>query len=104
MLPGGADWQYVRGDGVIELEARYSISTGDGTEIAVINRGLRRAEPQIMERLSRGEAVDPALVYCRTVPMFEAPAGPYDWLNRSIFVATAARLPDKVQIRVFEVL
>ncbi len=51
-----------------------------------------------MERLSRGEAVDPALVYCRTVPVFEAPAGPYDWLNRSIFLAVAARLPDKVQI------
>ena len=104
IVPGGADWQYVRGDGVVELEARYSIRTKDGTEIAVINRGLRRAPPEIMERMSRGEAVDPALVYFRTVPTFEAPAGPYDWLNRSVFVATAARLPDKVQIRVFEVL
>ena len=104
IVPGGADWQYVRGDGVLELEARYSIRTGDGTEIAVVNRGLRRAPPEIMERMSRGEAVDPALVYFRTVPTFEAPAGPYDWLNRSVFLATAARLPDKVQIRVFEVL
>ena len=104
IVPGGADWQYVRGDGVVELEARYSIKTRDGTEIAVINRGLRRAPPDVMEQMSRGEAVDPALVYCRTVPTFEAPAGPYDWLNRSVFVATAARLPDKVQIRVFEVV
>ena len=104
IVAGGADWQYVRSDGVVELEARYSIRTSDGTEIAVINRGLRRAEPQIMERMARGKAVDPALVYCRTMPTFEAPAGPYDWLNRSMFVATAARLPDKVQIRVFEVL
>ncbi len=104
IVPGGADWQYVRGDGVLELEARYSIRTRDGVEIAIINRGLRRASPEIMERMSRGEAVDPALVYFRTVPTFEAPAGPYDWLNRSVFLATAARLPDKVQIRVFEVL
>jgi hypothetical protein len=104
ILPGGADWQYVRADGVVELEARYSIRTPDGVEIAVVNRGLRRAPPEVMERMSRGEAVDPALVYFRTVPTFEAPASPYDWLNRSIFVATAARLPDKVQIRVFEVL
>jgi len=101
---GGADWQYVRSDGVVELEARYSILTGDGTQIAVINRGVRRAPPEVMERMSRGEAVDPGLVYCRTVPTFEAPAGAYDWLNGSIFVATAARLPDRVQIRVFEVL
>jgi len=104
IVPGGADWQHVRSDGVVELEARYSIRTRDGIEIAITNRGLRRAEPQIMQRLSRGEAVDPALVYCRTVPTFEAPSGPYDWLNRSIFLATAARLPDKVQIRVFEVM
>jgi hypothetical protein len=104
IVAGGSDWQHVRSDAVVELEARYSIRTRDGTEIAVTNRGLRRAPPEILERMSRGEAVDPELVYFRTVPTFEAPAGPYDWLNRSIFVATAARLPDKVQIRVFEVL
>ena len=104
VMPGGADWQYVRSDGVVELEARYSIRTHDGVEIAVANRGLRRAAPEIMERIARGEPVDPALVYCRTVPTFEAPAGPYDWLNRSIFLGTAARLPDKVLIEVFEAL
>jgi len=104
VVPGGADWQYVRADGVVELVARYSIRTKDGTEIAIVNRGLRRATPEVMERLSRGEAVDPSLVYCRTVPVFEAPAGPHAWLNGSVFVATAARFPDKVQIKVFEVL
>jgi hypothetical protein len=104
VVPGGADWQYVRSDGVVELEARYSVKASDGTEIAVTNHGLRRAPPQIMDRLARGEVVEPALVYFRTVPVFEAPAGPHDWLNRSIFIATAARFPDRVQIRVFEVL
>lgn len=104
IVPGGADWQYVRGDGVVELEARYSIRTQEGIEIAITNRGLRRAPPEVTERMSRGEAVDPALVYFRTVPTFEAPAGPYEWLNRSVFVATAARLPGRVQVRVYEVL
>ncbi len=104
MVPGGADWQYVRADGVVELVARYSIGTKDGAEIAVTNRGVRRAAPEVMERLTRGEAVDPSLVYCRTVPVFEAPAGPHEWLNGSVFVASAARFPDKVQIKVFEVL
>jgi hypothetical protein len=104
IVPGGADWQYVRGDGILELVARYSIRTRDGVEIAVTNRGIRRASPEVMERMSRGEAVDPALVYFRTVPTFEAPAGSYDWLNRSVFVATAARLPDKVRVTVFELL
>jgi len=103
VMPGGADWQYLRSDSVLELDARYSIRTSDGTEIAVTNRGMRRASPEIMDRLSRGETVDPELVYFRTVPVFEAPAGPHEWLNRSIFVATAARFPDK-ELRVFEVL
>jgi len=48
--------------------------------------------------------VDSAQVYFRTAPTFEALAGPYAWLNRSLFVATAARLPAKVQITVFEVV
>jgi len=104
VLPGGADWQYVRSDGVLELVARYSIRTHDGVEIAVTNRGLRRAPPETMARLTRGEVVDPALVYCRTTPQFEAPAGPYEWLNRSVFVCSAARMPDRVRIEVFEVL
>jgi hypothetical protein len=103
IVPGGADWQYVRGDGVVELVARYSIRTHDGVEIAVTNSGLRRAAPEVMARLSRGESVDPALVYCRTVLVFEAAAGPYEWLNASVFVCSAARLPDKVQIEAFEV-
>lgn len=104
IVPGGADWQYLRSDGILELVARYSLLTRDGVEIAVTNRGLRRASPEIMERMSRGEPVDPALVYFRTVPAFEAPAGAYAWLNASIFVATAARLPDKVRITVLEVM
>lgn len=104
VLPGGADWQYVRGDGVVELVARYSIRTADGVEIAVTNGGLRRAAPEVMERMARGEAVDPALVYCRTSPQFEAPEGPYAWLNRSVFLGSATRLPDTVLIEVFEVL
>jgi hypothetical protein len=103
IVPGGDDWQIVAADGVVELEARYAIRTSDGVEIAILNRGLRRAAPEIMERLSRGEPVDPALVYFRTVPTFEAPAGAHDWLNRSVFLGLAARFPDRVHVRVFEV-
>ena len=58
IIPGGADWQYVRSDGVVELEARYTMRTSDGIEIAVRNRGLRRAPAELMERLSRGEHVN----------------------------------------------
>jgi len=103
VLPGGADWQYARDDGSVELVARYAIKTSTGPEIAVCNRGIRRAAPELMARMAAGLPVDPALVYFRTVPSFEAPEGPYAWLNRSLFLASAVRLPEQVKIRVFEV-
>jgi hypothetical protein len=104
VVPGGADWQYVRSDGVVELEARYTLRTSEGIEIAITNRGLRRAPAAVMERLLRSEPVDARNVYFRTAPVFEAPAGPYDWLNQSIFIATAERLSDKVHLAIFEVV
>jgi uncharacterized protein DUF3237 len=42
-------------------------------------------------------------VYCRTFPIIEGPEGPYAWLNRSVFVATAARYPDSIILRFFRV-
>ena len=105
VIPGGADWQIVRPDGVIDLVASYAIRTHDGVEISVVNSGIRRASEATMAKLSRGEPVDPSLVYCRTIPKFEAPIdSPYDWLNRSVFLADAERRPDSVRITMFEVL
>src|SRR5262249_46366678 len=70
--------------------------------IAITNRGLRRAPAAVMERLLRGGPVDARNVYFLTVPVFEAPAGPYGWLNQSVFIATAERLPNKVRLSIFE--
>ena len=104
VIPGGADWQIVHADSTIDLTARYTIEAADGTRIGVVNRGLRRAAPEILARLAAGETVDPALVYFRTTPVFETPEGPHRWLSRSIFVATAQRHPAGVLLRFFEVL
>ena len=103
VMPGGADWQIIRADGVTELTAVYELKADDGTLIHVINRGLRHGPAEVMQRLARGEPVDPGSYYFRTVPVFEAPAGAHDWLNRSIFVASGVRRASDVQIRVFEV-
>ncbi len=104
ILPGGADWQFIRNDGVIELEAKYWVETHDGVLISVVNRGLRHAPEDIMDQMNRGEVVDSSDVYFRSIPTFEAPAGTYEWLNRSIFVANLERMPDKVRMAVFQVL
>lgn len=99
ILPGGADWQYVRPDGVLDLEARYTIRTTDGVLVSVTNRGLRHGPPEIIDRVMRGEPVPPGSYYFRTVARFEAPAGPLDWLNKGIFVGVAERRPDAAIVR-----
>lgn len=104
VVPGGADWQIVRDDWVIDLTARYTIQAADGTYIGVVNRGLRHTTAEVQARLNAGETVDPALVYFRTTPVFEAPEGPHHWLTRSIFVGTAQRHPEGVLLRFFAVL
>jgi hypothetical protein len=102
VLPGGADRQFNRADGLMVLEARYEIESDDGVLISVVNRGLRRASEDALRRLIAGEAVDPAEVYCRTTPVFEAPEGAYAWLNESVFVGSAVRHPESVTITVYE--
>ena len=99
ILPGGADWQIVRADGVAELDTRYTLETDDGQLVYVQNAGLRRASPEVTAKLMVGELVDPSLVYFRTVPKFETSVPDLAWLMRSIFVGTGERYPTEVLIR-----
>jgi hypothetical protein len=97
ILPGGADWQFVRPDGVLQLEARYTVRTPDGALISVTNRGLRHGPPEIIDRITRGEPVPAGSYYFRTVAEFEA--GPLEWLNKGLFLGLAERRPDAAIVR-----
>ena len=103
ILPGGADWQLIRSDGVACLDARYTLETGDGALIYVNNKGYRHGPKEVIERMARGEDVDPALYYMRATPWFETSAPAYAWLNRIICIATGARRPAAVELDFFEV-
>jgi hypothetical protein len=102
VLPGGADWQVFRADGIMELEALYTLRADDGALVSVRNRGLTCLRP---EALSAADLPGP---YVRTVPEFEAATdGPHAWLNRWLFVGTLQVLsfdPLLVQVRFFRVL
>jgi hypothetical protein len=104
ILPAGADFQVLRHDGVAELNARYTIQTDDGAMIYIENTGLRHGPADAMEKLQRGEAVDPSLPYFRTTPRFETGAEPYLWLTRHVFVAEGVRRPDCVEPAVYQIL
>ena len=104
VLAGGADWQYVRPDGAWELQARYTIRTDDGVLIMVDNHGVRYARPEVLERLAKGEKVERADVYCRTVATFEAPRDSrYEWMNHTLIITDVERTPDAAIVRFYKV-
>lgn len=103
VLPGGADWQLVRADGVALLEARYTLQTADGALIYVQNRGVRHGPPEVLTALASGEEVDPAHYYMRTTPTFETGAPQYRWLNDLIAVGSGLRRADAVVLDFYRV-
>ncbi len=104
VLPGGADWIIARSDGVMALDVRLALQTDDGALVGLTYRGLRHGPKDVMDRLVRGEAVDPAAYYFRTVGSLETASAKYDWLNRLWFVGTGQRPPEGPVYDVFEVL
>lgn len=96
ILPGGWDWQLRRSDGCTEIEANYMIETNDHVIINVVNKGT--VCPPAAGQAFHG----------RTLPVFEAPVGKYDWLSMGAFVGTLdpMKMPDgsaAVRIRFYAV-
>jgi hypothetical protein len=100
----GADFQIIRPNELVELEAKYAFQTDDGAVIYVENRGIRFGPVELLQKLKRGEPVDPKLIYFRTVPKFETGSEKYRWLMESLFVGSAARHADRVVVDVHQVL
>jgi hypothetical protein len=104
VLDGGSDWQSVRSDGSTTLDVRLILQTDDGVNITIAYRGIRHGAADVIQRLEKGEQVDPASYYFRINPIFEAPAGKYEFLNRVIAVGTGHRFKEGPVYSVFEVL
>ncbi|MFN4351614.1 MAG: DUF3237 domain-containing protein [Hylemonella sp.] len=103
VLPGGADFQLIVNPRLAELDARYVMETDAGDLIFVQNRAVRVAEPEVMSRLIRGEAVDPQLIYFRCSPSFETASPTLGWISERLFVGTGVRRPDRVEMQFFTV-
>lgn len=68
LVPPGGDWFTVRASGVLKLDVRLLLNTEDGANILLSYSGV--AVPR------EGGGMD-----IRVAPLFEAPEGPYSWLN-----------------------
>lgn len=103
VLPG-ADWQIVRADGVLDIDAHYALKDAGGGIVRVVSQGYRHAPAAVLEALARGEDVDPSQYFFRTIMRFETGAPYLGWLNRTIAVATAQRKARQVWLEAYRLL
>ena len=104
IAPGGVDWQLVRPDGVLEIDAHYLLLTDDGEPIEVRSTGLRKASAAVADRIAAwraGRAVGVLLPH----PLRLSTSAPrLAWMNDLLAVSTGERRRDTVRIDVHEVL
>jgi hypothetical protein len=104
VLPGGADFQLIVGDGTqAQLDARYVLELDDGSRVFVQNTALRVASAEDSARIRAGVAVDPSRVYFRCQPRFEPTSPDWAWLAAYQFVGTGLRQPDAVHLSFYKV-
>jgi hypothetical protein len=104
VLDGGSDWQTVHTDAATILNVRLVLKTTDDALVCMTYRGIRHGRPDIVERIEKGEVVDPMSYYFRINPLFETASPKYDWLNRIIAIGIGHRRADGPIYSVFEVL
>jgi hypothetical protein len=104
VLPGGTDWQTLRVDGTVLLDARIILQAEGGALIAMTYKGIRHGPPEVMARLGQGERVEASSYYFRIVPSFATSDPSLDWLNRIVAIGNGQRLPEGPSYVVHEVL
>ncbi len=106
VLPAsGAD--YYKGS----FNTYYMFEASDGALIFIHNRGtMRRFQPpeegKPLVPATTTEPGTPVWTRFRATPVFTAPVGPHDWMNRTVFVANSQRQdhPDHTVFTYYEVL
>jgi hypothetical protein len=90
----------------------YMFEASDGALIFIHNRGTMRrfqGPPEAGKPLTPVTTADPATpgwMRFRATPVFTAPVGPHDWMNKTVFVANSQRQsnPDHTVFTYYEVL
>lgn len=99
----GGDWPRFWKSGLIEFVAHYMLEADDGTPIYIHNQGIAYSSPETVRKIEAGEPVSPDETYLRITPRFEVPAGPHEWLARTVFVGTAERQGNETQFEYYAV-
>ena len=94
---------FQRDDGVLEISAHYVIETDDKALIEITSNGYRHGDPSAMQRLARGEFVDPSEYYFRTIMHFQTSSAKWLHLNATTSVAVGQRRPRSVILDVYRI-
>ncbi|MDR2999368.1 MAG: DUF3237 domain-containing protein [Microbacterium sp.] len=87
VLHGGADWQVIRADGALDLDARYSARTADGDLLLLRARGVRAGMEGPFHTALEVETSSPELC----------------WLQDCVLIASAVRDTNTVRYRAFRI-
>lgn len=104
VVSGGVDWQWLRGDEVLEIQAHYVLRLEDGALVEVDSRGLRHGPAEVLKRLMAGAPVAPEEYFFRTFIRLTTGAPEHADLNRVMAVAVGAREAGRVVLDVHRLL
>lgn len=104
ILSGGSDWQSLRSDGATTLNVRLVMETDDAALISMTYLGMRHGPKEVLDRIARGENVNPSEYYMRATPYYETASEKYGWLNRIVSVAYGHRVAGGAIYQVFQIL
>lgn len=105
VLPGGTDWITVDPAGAwFRMDVRLPLQTSDGELLVMAYQGWRSGSPDALERLGRGEEVDPAEYYYRVACGFETASPKHARLNTIVAIGNGWRLPSGPGYDIHEVL
>lgn len=105
IVPGsGGDWQILRADGVLEIDAHYLLRLSGGALVEVISQGYRHGPAEVIARLAAGQPVASSEYFFRTAIRFETGSAEFAHLNRTMAIASGARGPNSVALDLFKLL
>ncbi|WP_422345984.1 DUF3237 family protein [Parasphingorhabdus sp.] len=102
ILPGGADWQEIAPDGTLEISARYVLEFTEG-RVEVTSNGIRYGSQAVLQKLARGEPVDPIDYYFRTAIRFRTDGEALVHLNNRLAISDGERIGSQVRLNIHEV-
>jgi len=102
-VQGGADWVINRPDGVMVIDVRLTLATGDGALIYLTYQGRFLAEPDAMRRFGKGELLAPHEYSLAMTAKFECGDERYAWLNNAMVVGTGEQTATGPVYTLFEI-